>query len=211
MDRGVKEFFSDIVVPTKDGVRKMEVRIAGGDKTILFWKQLMDEDNRIKLPIMSINRTSFGNLNTERHTPASVGPYFYRHFADNDGTRMVLSPREYSVYIDYTLSVWTERKRDMENILFQIQSRFNPLAEWTVEDEFMIGNIVGKLEGATDNSDLDVDANQLAKVRYDFNVKIEGWMPLPGRIVPTVLGQVQELAELDTREFFDIIKPSARR
>jgi hypothetical protein len=210
MDRGMKEFFSNIDVPYKDGTRKLEVRIAGGDKTILFWKQLMDEDARIKLPVMSINRQSFGKINPQRHTPASVGPYFYRRFADSDKTRMVLSPREKSVLIDYTLSVWTERKRDMEAIVYQIDTRFNPIAQWTVEDEFMRGDITAKLDNITDNSDIDIDANQLAKVRYDFNVQIEGWLPLSGRIVPTVLGQVQALSELDTGEFFEAIKFNGR-
>jgi hypothetical protein len=209
MDRGVKEFFQNIDVPTKDGTRKLEVRVAGGDKTILFWKQLMETDNRIRLPVMSVNRTGW-RLNPNRNTPASVGPYYYRRFADLEGSRMALAPREYSVLITYTLSVWTERKRDMEYIDFAVATRFNPLAEWRVEDEFMRGNIIGRLENISDNSDLDVDPNQLAKVRYDFNIEIEGWMPLPGRIVPTVLGHVTSLEEQETREFFETIKPNAR-
>lgn len=206
MDRGMKEFFSNIEVPTKDGVRKLDVRVSGGDKTILFWKQLMDEDPRIRLPVMSINRQTFARINPMRHTPASAGHYFYRRYADVDKTRIVLSPREKSVLIDYTLSIWTERKRDMEKILYQIETRFNPLAQWTVEDEFMRGDITAKLDSATDNSDIDVDPNQLAKVRYDLNIQIEGWLPLSGRVVPTVLGRVTTLAELDTREFFETIK-----
>lgn len=209
IDRGVKEFFQNIDVPTKDGSRKLDVRVAGGDKTILFWKQLMETDNRIRLPVMSVNRTGL-RLNTERLTPASAGPYFYRNLADRDGTRMSLCPREYSALLSYTLSVWTERKRDMEFIVRAIVPRFNPIAEWTVEDEVMRGNIIAKLENVTDNSDLDVEANQWAKVRYDFTLEVEGWMPLPERIVPTVLGKVTELAELDTREFFEIIKPNDR-
>lgn len=209
MDRGIKEFFQNIDVPTKDGTRPLEIRIAGGDKTILFWKQLMEEDNRIKLPVMSINRTGC-KLNPERHTPASVGPYFYRKFADSDGTRMSLAPREYSVLINYSCSVWTERKRDMEHILFQIMSRFNPIAEWTVEDEYMRGNMIAKDLDVNDNSDIDVDANQLAKIRYDFNFQVEGWMPLPARLVPTILGEVHTLSELDTREVFEVIKPNFR-
>jgi hypothetical protein len=210
MDRGIKEFFSNIVVPTKDGVRPLDVRVAGGDKTILFWKQLMDEDNRIKLPVMSVNRTNW-QFNPNRHTPAVAGPNFYMRYADQDGSRAITSPREFSVLINYTLSVWTERKRDMEYISYDIMTRFNPLAEWRVEDEFMVGNIIGKFEGANDNSDIDIDANQLAKVRYDFNIQIEGWVPLSGRVVPTVLGRVTDLEELDTREFFGIVKSKPRR
>lgn len=205
IDRGLKEFFSNIDVPTKDGTRKLDVRIAGGDKTILFWKQLMEEDPRIKLPVMSINRQS-KQLNPMRHTPASAAPYFYRRYADSDKSRIILAPREKSVLMGYVLSVWTERKRDMEKILYQIEVAFNPLAQWTIEDEFMRGDITAKLENVTDNSDIDADANSLAKIRYDFNIQVEGWLPLSGRVVPTVLGRVTALADLDTREFFETIK-----
>lgn len=208
MDRGVKEYFSDIVVPTKDGARPLTVRVAGGDKTILFWKQDLDS-GRIKLPIMSVNRTGW-KFNPGKSTPASAGDYFYRRFADKDGTRMVLSPREFPVLLDYTLSIWTERKRDMEYINWQTITRFNPLAEWLVEDEFNKGRMIATWEGGTDNSDIDVDANQLAKVRYDITIVVEGWASLPGRIVPTVLGKVTTLAEIDTREFFGTIKSSVR-
>jgi hypothetical protein len=157
---------------------------------------------------MSVQRTGW-RFNPERFTPP-MHSYFYRKFADNDGTRMVLSPREYPLLIDYTLAVWAERKRDIEYINYQVVSRFAPLAEWTVEDEFMSGKIIATFEGGNDNSDIDVDANQLAKVRYDLNITIEGWMPLPSRIVPTVLGKVTDLAEIDTREFFEVIKSSPR-
>ena len=209
MDRGVKEFFQNIDVPTKDGSRKLQVRVAGGDKTILFWKQLMENDNRIRLPVMSVNRTG-ERLNPARQTPASAAPYYYRHFADNDKSRAVVSPREQGFLIDYTLSVWAERKRDAENILYQIVTRFNPIAEWTVQDEFMCGNMIATYGGTTDNSDTDVGANELAKIRYDYTIQVEGWLPLSARIVPTVLGKVTELAELDTREFFEVIKFNAR-
>lgn len=211
MDRGVKEFFQNIDVPTKDGTRKLEVRVSGGDKTILYWKQLGlgEPDNRIKLPVMSVNHTA-SRLNPAKITPASVGPYYYRRFADNDKSRMILAPREQGWLLDYTLSVWAERKRDAEYILYQIVTRFNPVAEWTVEDEFMCGNMYATFGGVTDNSDTDIGANELAKVRYDYNIQVEGWLPLPGRVVPTVLGRVTELAELDTREFFETIKSSGR-
>ena len=208
MDRGVKEYFQDIMVPTIDGARPLIVRVAGGDKTILFWKQDLDS-GRIKLPIMSVNNTGF-QFNPNKSTPAESGNYFYRRFADKDGTRIVLSPREYPVLIDYTLSVWAERKRDMEYINWQVTTRFNPIAEWLVEDEFNTGRMIATFEGSSNNSDLDVDANQLAKVRYDISIKVEGWMSLPGRIVPTVLGKVTNLAEIDTREFFETIKSSPR-
>ena len=123
---------------------------------------------------------------------------------------MVQSPREYPVLIDYALALWAERKRDIEYITYQIITRFNPLARWVVEDEWMCGDIHATLESCTDSSDIDIDANQLAKVRYDINITIEGWLPLPGRITPTVLGRATSLEDFDTRESYGEIKTSPR-
>lgn len=208
IDRGVKEFFSDIVVPTKDGHKPLTVRIAGGDKTILFWKQRL-ETGRIELPVMSVNQTSVA-YDSNRATPAIAGDRAYVRFADKDGTRAVKSPREIPYLIDYTLSIWAHRKRDMGNILFQILSRFDPMAEWVIEDEFMRGTVLATFEGSTNNSDIDIGADEWAKVRHDVSIKVEGWLPRPGRVVPTVLGRVTALEELDTREFFGAIKTSPR-
>lgn len=210
MDLGVKQFLSDLVVPSKDGARStnVPVRISGGDKSILIWKQDL-ESGRIKLPVLSVNRTGW-KFNPAMSTPAEAGHYFYRRFADRDGTRIVQTPREYPILIDYALSIWGERKRDVEYIAWQIIPRFNPLARWFVEDEYMCGHVLATFEGATDNSDIDVDSNQWAKVRYDINISVEGWVPLPGRITPTVLGRVTSLEDFDTRESYGAIKTSPR-
>jgi len=123
---------------------------------------------------------------------------------------MIQTAREIPYLIDYTLSIWANRKEDMEFILYQVQIFFDPMAEWTVEDEFMRGQMFATFEGATDNSDIDIDANQWAKVRYDVTIKAEGWIPRSGRITPTVLGKVTTMNELDTREFFGTIKSNVR-
>jgi hypothetical protein len=207
MDRGVKEFFSDIVVPTKDGMKPLTVRVAGGDKTILFWKQALST-GRVEVPIMSVNLTGW-NYDPNRATPAVAGPA-YKRFADQDGTRAIRTPREIPYLLDYTLSIWTFRKKEMGYILHQIQSRFDPMAEWVVEDEFMCGHVLATFEGGTNNNDIDVGAEEWAKVRTDLSIKVEGWLPRSGTIVPTILGQVTSLEELDTREFFGAIKSNPR-
>jgi len=194
MDAGMKAFFENIQVPTKDSSRPLTVRIAGGDKTFLLWIQDL-RSGRIQLPVLSINRTAW-RFNPQKFSP----PYIpmTRKFAQTDGSRIVLAYRPWPCLIDYTLSFWTERKRDMEYIMQQILIRFNPLAEFRIQDDGgLVGTVQMKLGECTDNSDIDIGAEELAKVRYDVNVTIEGWLPLPEKVLPTVLGKVITLHEQD--------------
>ena len=194
MDGGVKRYFEQIQVPTADNTRQLEVRVAGGDKTFLIWTQDL-RSGRIKLPVMSVNRTGW-RRNEQKFSP----PYIpmTRKMACDDGARIVLTYRPVPFLIDYTLSLWTERKRDMEYIMQQILIRFNPLAEFTVQDDGGLrGNVQMRLGECTDNSDIDIGAEDLAKVRYDVNITIEGWLPLPEKVLPTVLGKVTTLHEQD--------------
>jgi hypothetical protein len=194
MDGGVKHYFEQIQVPTADNTRPLTVRVAGGDKTFLYWTQDL-RSGRIQLPVLSVNRTAW-RRNEQKFSP----PYIpmTRKMAKTDGSRMVLTYRPWPCLIDYTLSFWTERKRDMEYIMQQVLIRFNPLAEFKVQDEGgLVGNVQMRLGECTDNSDIDIGAEDLAKVRYDVNITIEGWLPLPEKVLPTVLGKVATLHDQD--------------
>lgn len=196
MDAGIKKYFEDIQVPTKDDNRGITVRIAGGDKTFLIWAQDF-RSGRITLPVMSINRTGW-RFNPQKFSPPYIN--MGRRFINNDGSRMALTYRPWPALIDYNLSVWTERKRDMEYVAYQIQTRFNPLAEFRIEDESGLrGYVQLRFGEVTDNSDIDIGAEELAKVRYDFGVTMEGWLPLPEKILPTTLGKVMSLHEMNGR------------
>lgn len=196
MDAGIKKYFEDIQVPTKDGVRPLTVRIAGGDKTILQWSQDL-RSGRITLPVMSINRSSW-RFNVDKFSPPYIN--MGRRFVNADGSRMALTYRPVPMLIDYSLSVWAERKRDIEYIAYQIQTRFNPLAEFRIEDESGLrGYVQLRFGDVTDNSDIDIGAEELPKVRYDFSTTMEGWLPLPEKILPTTLGKAVSLHEMNGR------------
>jgi hypothetical protein len=195
MDKGLKEYFSDIDVPTVDNTRKLEVRVAGGDKTFLIWKQDL-KSGRIKLPVMSINRTSW-RFNPDKFSPPYIN-MTRRFTSDSDGSRIILTYRPWPALIDYSLSLWTERKRDAEYVLYQIQTRFNPLAEFRIDDESGLrGTVTMKMNDVTNNSDIDIGAEELAKVRYDITLTMEGWLPLPEKVLPTVLGKVGSFHEMN--------------
>jgi len=200
VDEGVKNYYLTLKVPTKDNVRDMTVRVAGGDKTFLFWKQDLLA-NRIKLPVMSINRTGW------RFDPMRFSPPYLemtRRFVHKDGSRVSMAFRPQPYLIDYTFSIWGERKRDVEYPMYDIITRFNPFAETSVEFNTMKGNIRGKLGEVTDNSDIDIGAEELPKVRYDITSTWEAWLPLPEKVMPTILGRVGIFSEF-TGEILDVI------
>ena len=193
-DKSIKSYFDDLMIPTLDGAKKVDVRLAGGDRTILVWKQDLDS-GRIKLPVVSINRTSISR-DEGRFSPPYVP--IYSRFQDRDGTRMIRQFREWSCTIEYQLSLWAEKKRDLEYIIYMIITRFNPLAEWVVDDEQLSGRVQAKLNGVTISSDIDAGADKQAYQRADINVSVLGWLPLPTYIItPTVLGKVASINEDD--------------
>jgi hypothetical protein len=192
MDRGIKNYFSGIQVPTKDSVRLMGVRISGGDKPYLVWAQDLRR-GRVQLPVMAIRREG------DEHNPMKFNPahlhYMSKRFLDPDGTRVALAYRPVPALISYTLSAWAEHKRDLEYIFYQIRARFNPIASFMVEDEHIRGEVIMKYEGMTVAVDDEVPADQRQNKRYDYSITMEGWLPLPEKVVPTVLGRVTSFRE----------------
>ncbi len=204
IDKGMKDFFSNIVIPTKDSTKKVEARIAGGDKSVLRWVQdYLKDGGRPKLPVISINRASAA-WHAEKFTPAYYP--ISRSFIDSEGSRVKYTYRPLPYMIEYQISIWAERKRDAEYILYDILSRFSPLAVAEVGDEWIKGPLTIANNGFTDSSDIDAQSTDVPKVRYDISLSAEGWLPVSGeKIVPTVLGRVQTLYE-DNGTFLESIE-----
>lgn len=191
LDRGMKNYFSGIRIPTTDSYRMMNARVAGGDKTFLIWNQDL-RHGRVTLPVLSINRTSY-NYWPEKFSPPHH--YMRRRFIDRSGSRVATTFRPVPYLVEYTLTVWAEHKTDAEYATYQITTRFNPLAEFIVEDEHLRQNVILRFNGSNDNSDKDVDAETRPNVRYDFNITAEYAVPLPEKLLPTILGRVSNIKE----------------
>ncbi len=188
LDEGMKNYWSGMKIPTKDSTRMMRVKIAGGDKTILAWRDLMS-DGRARLPVASLNRLSFAQ-DPRKFSP----PYLSmtRRYTSNRMDRVALVKRPVPFLVTYELIVWASYKKDAEHILYQILTRFNPLAEFKLYDDHISGVVVLKCDGSTDH-------DEKAKVRYEFKMTAEAWLPLPETIVPTILGQVSSVRESATQ------------
>ena len=199
MDRGIKNYFSGIRIPTTDDFRMMTVRISGGDKSFLIWRQDLGR-GRVTLPVMSINRGA-ANRYEDKYSPPFHA--MRTRFVDKTGSRAANTFRPVPYLIDYTLTIWAEHKKDAELATYQINTRFHPLAEFVVEDEHLKGNVIMRFNGWKDSSDKDVDAETRPNIRYDIDITMEGWLPLPEKLVPTILGKVITMKEI-TGEFLQV-------
>lgn len=191
LDEAMKNYWSGIRVPTKDAYRFMRTKIAGGDKSVLIWNDGL-QGGRVRLPVASINRLSY-DFNPDKFSP----PYLAmtKRYTSNRMDRVALVYRPVPYLVEYEMIIWSEFKRDIDTILYQITTRFNPLAEFTMYDQHLVGNVQLRFGGASDSSDKETGHDQKANVRYELRMTAEAWLPLPERIVPTILGHSTVLRE----------------
>jgi len=191
LDDSMKQYWSGMRVPTKDNYRFMRVKIAGGDKSLLIWTDELKE-GRARLPVAAISRDGH-QFNPEKFSPAyhsMTARYLSTRY---DQAAKIFRPTPWLV--DYSLVIWAERKRDAEYILYQTLTRFNPLAEFRMFDGKLEGSVQIRFGGSTDASDKEIGFDQYAAVRYEVTMTAEAWLPLPEKIVKTVLGRVGVLRE----------------
>ncbi len=191
LDDAMKQYWSGIRVPTKNSYRFMRVKIAGGDKSLLVWADDLKE-GRARLPLAALDRTGH-EFNPDKYSPA-----YHAMTARYVSTRGNLAAKVYRpvpFLVEYTLTIWAEHKRDAEYILYQVLTRFNPLAEFRMYDGKLEGNIQLRFGGSQDASDKESGYDQQANIRYEVTITAEAWLPLPEKIVPTVLGRVTVLKE----------------
>lgn len=196
LDSAMKKYWSGLRIPTKDSFRMVRVKIAGGDKSLMVWNDDLRE-GRVKLPVVSINRLSY-KFHKENYSP----PYLSmgRRYTSNRLDRVAKIKRPIPYLVEYEFIVWTEFKREAEYLLYQISTRFNPLATFWMYDEHLEGVVTLHLDGMTDASDKEAPADEKAKIRHEYKMTAEAWLPLPETIVPTIMGRVAAIGEVDGQQ-----------
>lgn len=191
LDDAMRRYWSGMRVPMKDGYRFMRVKVAGGDKSLLIWNDEL-VGGRARLPVGAIDRTGH-EFNPNKYSPASL-PICVR-YPSKRGDLAVKVFRPVPFLVNYKLVIWAERKRDAEYILYQVLTRFTPLADFRMYDGKLQGTVVLKYDGCEDASDKEVGHDQHANIRYETSLTAEAWLPLPEQVVPTVLGRVTTMKE----------------
>lgn len=190
MDRGIKNYYSGIRIPRgkgNEGYTILPVRISGADQDTLIYADQHIVGGRLEVPYLSITRTG-ETYDPKRYSPPILP--ITRHFK-NKGKKSELVYRPTPFLIDYTLDLIAEHKHEAEHALFSIIARLNPIGSYFLEESSMglAHEIIIHPVSSTDNSDLEMDDNSRAYVKKTINIRMEGWLPTPTKIVPNILAK----------------------
>lgn len=193
LDHAMKMYWSGLRIPTKDSFRMVRTKISGGDRSLMIWKDEL-VSGRAKLPIATIDRTGL-ELNRDKFSP----PYLAmgRKYLSNRCDRVAKVYRPVAINVEYSILVWTQHKMDAEYVLYQIITKFNPVAEFTMFDGHLIGNVRLQFGGYADLSDKESGPDDQAKVQYEYKMTAEAWLPLAEKIIPTILGNVRTIGDVN--------------
>lgn len=194
LDAAMKAYWSDIKIPTKDAYRYMRSKIAGGDKSLQIWHDEL-RNGRARLPVAAISRNK-ESWNKDKFSPAYL-PMASR-FLSRRADRVALVYRPVPFLVEYTILVWAAHKRDAEYAKYQILTRFNPLAEFRMFDGHLQGTITIRGGDSTDQSDKEAEYDKKQLIKHEYTMTAEAWLPLPERVIPTVLGIVAPLRDYNT-------------
>lgn len=195
LDTAMKHYWSDLRIPSKDSFRFVRTKIAGMRTSLQVWTEAL-KHGRVKLPVIAVSRGTH-EYNPEKFSP----PYrpLWKRYVNSARTRAAGIFRPVPYNVEYTLSIWAEHKRDAEYILYQILTRFNPLAELKASDGHNIGCVQMKMNSSNDASEKEVSSEQYAKVKYEVTYVAEAWLSMPEKVMPTILGTVVSLRERTDR------------
>lgn len=188
MDRGIKNYFSGIRIPLGKGNEEyilMPVRISGADQDVLVYADKNIRGGRLTLPFLSISRTG-ENFDPKRYSPPILPVYRHIH-CNGKKSESVYRPVPY--LIDYSLEIISEHKADAEYALFAIVSKLNPIGSYFLEEKSMgiSHEVIIHPRGSTDNSDLESDGSQRTYIKKSITIQMEGWLPVPTKVVPNIL------------------------
>lgn len=186
LDEAMKMWWSGMRVPTKDSYRFCRIKVAGGSKSVMVWRDEL-RNGRARMPVASLTRGK-EDFNKDRYSPSYHPMAVRMPSSRSDLAVMVCRPTPWLV--DYTLSVHCVSKRDAEYINYQVLTRFNPLATFRMSDGRLTGDATVRFGGGSDQSERETQADQSRLVKYEYSMTVEAWLPLPERVVKTVIGMV---------------------
>ena len=200
-DRAMRHMFSDVVVIDDNG-KSYPVPIVWGSQeravaAIMFDNIRKDKSlvaDRIKLPILSLyqsdlqfasNRYTYHRAtNWMRDARIDFKPGFtIQEYQPRDTVFGIA--RGIPVDLGYTLMAWTMYIEDMNQIIEQILTKFSPVAYIRIRGVQWETPV--KLESTANNLETEPGDQKLRVIKYQFNLKVETYIPQPIRREKSVL------------------------
>ena len=154
-------------------------------------QKLVDlREDRTKIPIASFNISSISFL-MDFELPGII--YYPVQFVDASKKETLMARKDLPYQIQYTSTIWTKTKSDMNYILHQVLSQFAPDCVFEIDGQ----TVTMMLESVTDTSQLETGntgAYQLIRTDIVTTMK-QVWIKTNPIIVKTVLYQKMAYGE----------------
>ena len=148
--------------------------------------KLMQEDNII-LPIISISQTTSDDDNKRRrYDPIIVHEVVWDE--DTQRAKRIISFAPRPVNIAYEAHIWTKYKANMDQLIEQIRSRFNPsIFVPTIHNDITEAFLVEESDAST----IEAGDKEERILRRTFSISVETYLPAT-RYLYTNSGQIEE-------------------
>lgn len=218
-DEAVRSLFNDIVVlDTNSQAHPVPLIWGTQEKAVIavlgenYRKDSSLVVDRIKLPIMSINSTSY-DMDMSRYVYHKAENYLRDYKTGRPGFTVKEFTNDDTVYglskplpinIGYTLYVWTMYEEDINQILEQIYPKIMPMGYIRVKG---IGyEIPVKLDSIGNNIEYDTGDRSTRVIKYQINMTAESYLAQPIHRKKAVLKTRTEIVNsIDEDSISDII------
>jgi hypothetical protein len=194
-DQAMREMFSDLSVIDEDSVaHRVPITIAGPEKAVAFiLQENVRKDNtlvvdRIRLPMLSLHNKTDITLNQSRYLYSRAVDYFRGpdgkpgwtgpgQVTRRDRGTVFGRTRGLPVDISYQLNAWTLYSEDMNQIIEQVFLKFDPIAYIRLQN--VPYETIVTLESTANNSELEPGDRAVRVIRWQFNMRVETFIPQP--------------------------------
>lgn len=189
-DEAMKDLFSDLIIFDDEGVaHHVPIVVANPEKAVaIILQENVRKDgsfvvDRIKLPLLSIYYKTNMAMNQQRYIYSKALDYFRDKdfkpgwtISENRERDTVFGrTRGIPVDIGYQLTAWTMHSEDMNQILEQIFTKFDPIAYIRLQD--INYETIVKLDSTANNINAEPGDKQIRVIKWQFNMTVETYIP----------------------------------
>ena len=180
-NEAIKEWMGHIHVPRKGRYDKVKIIWASPEKALASEVRPLI-GGTVDIPIISFHMTGASFNASRQYIPRWGVPNYHQIKVNGAWAKF---PKALPYDLGYNVTAWVKLYQDADIIDNWFLSQFDH------ERRFFVNNMFSpiKLNGFSDNSDLDQGSDNDRVVRRDYNISVDGWLPLNGVLV----GQIEKI------------------